>query len=98
MKYGYVKIGAGVPEIKVADPQFNVEQIEKLVLNLIKEVMIDGLIDRFESELKCGAGEAIVFATGENCKPVIANCIHEINYDSTLTLKGLARIYKNTVG
>ena len=32
MKYGYVKIGAGVPEIKVADPQFNVEQIEKLVL------------------------------------------------------------------
>lgn len=32
MKYGYVKIGAGVPEIKVADPQFNVEEIEKLVL------------------------------------------------------------------
>ena len=60
--------------------------------------MIDGLIDRFESELKCDKGEATVFATGENCKPVIANCIHEIKYDSTLTLKGLARIYKNTVG
>ena len=32
MKYGYVRVGAGVPEVRVADPQFNVEEIEKLVL------------------------------------------------------------------
>lgn len=32
MKYGFVRVAAGVPEIKVADPQFNVEEIEKLVL------------------------------------------------------------------
>ena len=73
---------------------------ESLISGVIlgQAAMIDGLIDRFESELKCGKGEAIVFATGENSKPVIANCMHEIHYDSTLTLKGLARIYKNTVG
>ena len=32
MKYGYVRVAAGVPEVRVADPQFNVEEIEKLVL------------------------------------------------------------------
>lgn len=73
---------------------------ESLISGVIlgQAAMIDGLIDRFERELKCDAGEALVFATGENCKPVIANCTHEISYDPALTLKGLARIYKNTVG
>ena len=73
---------------------------ESLISGVIlgQAAMIDGLIDRFESELKCDSGEALIFATGENCKPVIANCTHKIAYDSTLTLKGLARIYKNTVG
>ena len=32
MKYGFVRIAAGIPEVKVADTQFNVEEIEKLVL------------------------------------------------------------------
>ena len=32
MKYGFVRVGAGVPEVRVADPQFNVEEIEKLVI------------------------------------------------------------------
>ena len=32
MKYGFVRVGAGIPEVRVADPQFNVEEIEKLVL------------------------------------------------------------------
>lgn len=32
MKHGFVRVGAGIPEIKVGDPQFNVEEIEKLVL------------------------------------------------------------------
>ena len=73
---------------------------ESLISGVIlgQAAMIDGLIDRFESELKCDSGEALIFATGENCKPEIANCTHKIAYDSTLTLKGLARIYKNTVG
>ena len=60
--------------------------------------MIDGLVDRFEKELKCKSGEAILFATGEKCKPVIGNCAREFRYDPTLTLKGLSCIYKNTVG
>ena len=32
MKYGFVRVGAGIPEIRVADPQYNVEEIEKLIL------------------------------------------------------------------
>lgn len=32
MKYGFVRVGAAVPELRVADTQFNVEEIEKLVL------------------------------------------------------------------
>ena len=32
MKYGFVRIGVGIPEVKVADTQFNVEEIEKLIL------------------------------------------------------------------
>lgn len=32
MKYGFVRVGAGIPEVRVADTQFNVEEIEKLVL------------------------------------------------------------------
>lgn len=32
MKHGFVKVAAGTPEIKVADTQFNIEEIEKLVL------------------------------------------------------------------
>ena len=60
--------------------------------------MIDGLIDRFEKELKCKSGDAVLFATGENCKPIIDNCSHTFRYDLALTLKGLACIYKNTVG
>ena len=32
MKHGYVRVGAGIPEIRVADPQYNVKKIEKLIL------------------------------------------------------------------
>ena len=59
--------------------------------------MIDGLICRFERELKCASGEAVVFATGEVCEAVIANCSQKFRYDPILTLKGLECIYKNTV-
>ncbi|MBQ8407606.1 MAG: type III pantothenate kinase [Clostridia bacterium] len=60
--------------------------------------MIDGLIDRFEKEMKCDSGEAMLFATGEHCKPILGNFRHQFYYDSVLTLKGLACIYQNTVG
>lgn len=59
--------------------------------------MIDGLIDRFEKEMKCESGEIRLFATGENCKPILGNLSRAFDYDPSLTLKGLARIYKNTV-
>lgn len=32
MKHGFVRVGAGIPEIRVADTYHNVEEIEKLVL------------------------------------------------------------------
>jgi len=73
---------------------------ESLISGVVlgQAAMIDGLIDRFEKELKCKSGEVLLFATGEKCKGVIANCTRTFRYDPTLTLKGLACIYKNTVG
>lgn len=59
--------------------------------------MIDGLIDRFEKEMKCESGKALVFATGEYAKPILGNITRQCGFDPALTLKGLARIYKNTV-
>ncbi len=32
MKHGFVRVGVGIPEVKVADTHYNVEEIEKLVL------------------------------------------------------------------
>lgn len=32
MKHGFVRVGAGIPEVKVADTRHNVEEIEKLIL------------------------------------------------------------------
>ena len=73
---------------------------ESLVSGVLfgQAAMIDGLIDRFEKELKCESGEAELFATGAHCKPILGNFSHKFRYDPVLTLKGLARIYKNTVG
>ena len=59
--------------------------------------MIDGLVDRFEKEMKCESGDVRLFATGENCKPILGNLRHVFEYDPVLTIQGLARIYKNTV-
>lgn len=72
---------------------------ESLISGVVfgQAAMIDGLVDRFEKEMKCESGECRLFATGENCKPVLGNLNHSFQYDSVLTLKGLARIYKNTV-
>ena len=60
--------------------------------------MIDGLVDRFEHEMKAKSGEVALFATGEHCEIILGNLRHSFEYDPALTLKGLARIYKNTVG
>lgn len=59
---------------------------------------IDGLIDRFLCEMKCGSDEVRMFATGEYADVIVKNLTHEFISIPTLTLKGLARIYKNTVG
>ena len=31
MKYGFIKVAAGVPVVKVADVEYNVQQIESLI-------------------------------------------------------------------
>ena len=71
---------------------------ESLISGVVfgQAAMIDGLVDRFEKEMKCESGTCRLFATGENCKPILGNLSHVFEYDPTLTLKGLARIYKNT--
>lgn len=72
---------------------------ESLISGVIlgQAAMIDGLIDRFEKEMKCERGEAMIFATGEYAKPILGNLNHKFTFDPAMTLKGLARIYKNTV-
>ena len=52
--------------------------------------MIDGMIDRFESEL--GKGASIV-ATGGISGSIIKHCKHEIVYEPDLLLRGLMIIY-----
>ena len=73
---------------------------ESLISGVIlgQAAMIDGLCDRFEKEMKCECGEARLFATGEYADVILKNLGHEFTHIPTLTLKGLARIYKNTVG
>jgi type III pantothenate kinase len=73
---------------------------ESLISGVIlgQAAMIDGLVDRFEKELKCEREEAVLFATGEKYKSCLASSYHSFRYEQTLTLKGLACIYKNTVG
>lgn len=70
---------------------------ESLISGVVfgQAAMIDGLVDRFERELKCA--DAVLFATGEYCKPLLGNLNRNFRYDPVLTLKGLAQIYKNTV-
>lgn len=70
---------------------------ESLISGVVfgQAAMIDGLVDRFEKELKCA--DAVLFATGEYCKPLLGNLNRNFRYDPVLTLKGLAQIYKNTV-
>ena len=60
--------------------------------------MIDGLCDRFEREIRCERGEARLFATGEYADVILKNLDHSFHNIPALTLKGLARIYRNTVG
>lgn len=59
---------------------------------------IDGLVDRFLREMKCESDDVRLFATGEYADVIINNLNHVFTSMPTLTLKGLARIYKNTVG
>jgi len=40
MKYGFIKVAAAVPSVKVADCQYNVKEIEKLIIQAgIKRVV-----------------------------------------------------------
>ncbi len=73
---------------------------ESLISGVIlgQAAMIDGLCDRFEKEMKCESGEVRFFATGEYADVILKNLGHDFMNIPTLTLKGLARIYKNTVG
>ena len=92
---------AQLPNIELASATRAIGKNTKASLTsgviLGQAAMIDGLIDRFEKELKCKSGEAVVFATGDKCEAVTNNCAHSFRYHPELTLCGLAQIYKNTV-
>ncbi|MBQ5823293.1 MAG: type III pantothenate kinase [Clostridia bacterium] len=53
--------------------------------------MIDGMIDRFESEL--GYSFKSIIATGGYAKPIIKHCKRDITFDDNLLLEGLKSIY-----
>ena len=53
--------------------------------------MLDGMIDKIESEL---GEKTTVVATGGLSKSIIQNCRHEIIYDADLLLRGLWIIYQ----
>ena len=53
--------------------------------------MLDGMIDRFNSEL---GGSIKVISTGEFAESIVPHCQREITLDPYLTLKGLNLIYK----
>ncbi len=57
-------------------------------------IMIDGLIDEFEKEMKLKE-HAVIYATGGLAQGVLPACRHKMIYDPHLTLKGLYFIYKN---
>jgi type III pantothenate kinase len=57
--------------------------------------MMDGMIDRMESEL--GAKTRVV-ATGGLCSRVVPYCKHEIIQDPNLLLRGLALLYEKNAG
>lgn len=52
--------------------------------------MIDGMIDRIEREL---GEEANIIATGGIASSIIPHCIHKINYEPDLLLRGLTIVY-----
>lgn len=59
-------------------------------------MMIDGLIDEFEKEMKLKEN-AVVYITGGLAKGVIPACRHKMIYEPHLTLCGLYCIYKNNI-
>ena len=60
-------------------------------------ITLDGIVDRFISEIKCKTDEVQLFATGEYADVVLSKCKHSFDTDEYLTLKGLYYIYKNTI-
>ncbi len=59
-------------------------------------MMIDGFIDRFSDEMKCGT-KLEVFVTGEYADAVLPFCTHTARVVSELTLLGAYFIYKYNV-
>ncbi len=96
------KEAALLPSVELSGPARAIGKNtkESLISGVVfgQAAMIDGLVDRFEKEMKCESGEAVLFATGAYCKPILGNFKRKFRYDPVLTLKGLACIYKNTVG
>ena len=56
--------------------------------------MLDGMIDRFQSET---GWEFTILATGGLAKHIVPLCRHEILYDRHLIIKGLVKLYRENV-
>lgn len=89
---------AQLPEVTLATPK---KAIGKNSSDSIRSgvifgnaIMIDGLIDEFEKEMRLREN-ADVYATGGLAEGVLPACRHKMLYDPHLTLKGLYFIYKN---
>ena len=89
---------AQLPEVTLGTPKRAIgknsgDSIRSGVM-LGNAIMIDGLIDEFEKEMKLNQS-AQIYATGGLAEGVLPACRHEMLYDPHLTLKGLYFIYKN---
>ena len=99
-----VKISAEALSARTAQlPAISLESTQKVIgkntvdamrsgVMLGAACMIDGLVERMQSEL---GGGASVVATGGISRFVLPMCRHEIAYDRDLLLKGLYLLYEN---
>lgn len=88
-----------LPSIHIAAPAkvIGTNTVESMQAGIVtgSAAMIDGLIDKIESEL--GAPAASVVATGGIAKKIIPQCEREIEIDPHLLLYGLKAIYDKNV-
>ena len=83
MKYGFIKVAAGVPAVKVADVEYNVQQIESLIAQaegkgvemiVFPELCITGLYPQTQYHLGRGTASGGQWSALQLCSCHPARC------------------------